>query len=261
MLLATKYIGPVGRGVTRPELVWADDDFAYVVKLQNNRMGRQVLVNEYIAQELGRIMNLCFPPSELIYLSQDVKTALEHRLHKKINRGPHFASRFLNHARFLTGMNLRKAVNFSDMAGIMFFDHLFHNLDRTNNRRNLLIRREEGGAKIYAIDHSHLFYRGRWELTALKRMEEIIKVNSSRIYGILLKRYLDPTDFVPYVTSFCELTDEKILDMMARIPTEWQVTDEQKAALTHFIIYRRQLAEDICEAICRLIPDKNRRTQ
>ncbi len=261
MLLATEYIGSVGRGITHPELTKADDDLVYVVKLQNNRMGRQVLVNEYIAQEIGHLMNLCFPHSELIYLSQDVKTALERKLNKKINRGPHFASRFLSHSHFLTGRNLAKAVNRFEMAGIMFFDHLFHNFDRTHNRRNLLIRREEGGAKIYAIDHSHLFYRGRWELATLRRQEDIIKVNSSRIYGLLLSRYLESKDFEPYVTSFREITDEQLVQIMANIPEEWQVNGEQQAALVQYIIHRRQLAEDICAAICRLIPNKNRRTE
>lgn len=255
MLLAIKYIGPVGRGVTRPELFRADDNCAYVVKLQNNRMGRQVLVNEYIAKEIGSKLELCFPDSGLIYLSQDGKTKLEQRLHKNINCGPHFASRFLSHSAFLTPGNITKAINRTEMAGVMFFDHLFHNIDRTHNRRNLLIRREAAGPRIYAIDHSHLFYRGRWDLPGLERMEEMIKVNGSRIYGLLLKRYLEPKNFDPYVASFLKVTDEQIFQIVSAIPTEWQVTSEQQAALVHYIIRRRQLAEAIVAAICRLIPD------
>ncbi len=257
MLLAMNYIGPIGRGVTRPELFKADDANSYVVKLQNNRMGRQILVNEYIAKEIGSKLKLCFPNSGLIYLSQDAKTQVERHLNKKISRGPHFASRFISHSTYLTPENITKAINRTDMAGIMFFDHLFHNVDRTHNRRNLLIRREEVGWRIYAIDHSHLFYRGRWNLSTLERMAEMIKVNSSRIYGLLLKRYLQPQDFVPYVESFRELTDEQIVQIIAAIPTEWQVTSQQQAALTHYIIRRRQLADDILAAICRLISDKN----
>lgn len=257
MLLAINYIGPMGRGVTRPELFKADDNCAYVVKLQNNRMGRQVLVNEYIAREIGSKLKLCFPNSGLIYLSQEAKTKLESRLNKKINRGPHFASQFISHSAFLTPGNINKAINRRDMAGIMFFDHLFHNVDRTHNRRNLLIRREEGGLRIYAIDHSHLFYRGRWDLAALERLEEIITVNSSRIYGLLLNRYLEPQDFASYAAKFRELTDDEIFQIIAAIPSEWQVTREQQTALVNYVIRRRQLADDIVAAICRLIPDKH----
>ena len=257
MLLAINYLGPMGRGVTRPELFKADDNCPYVVKLENNRMGPQVLVNEYIAKEIGSKLKLCFPDSGLIYLSQEAKSNLESRLNKKINRGPHFASRFISHSAFLTPGNITKAINRRDMAGVLFFDHLFHNVDRTHNRRNLLIRREEGGLRIYAIDHSHLFYRGRWDLSTLEHLAEIITVNSSRIYGLLLNRYLIPQDFAPYVTRFGELTDEAILQIIAAIPREWQVTNQQQAALVRYIIRRRQLADDIVAAISRLIPDKN----
>ena len=49
MLEAVEYIGRVGVGVTSPSLIKGDDGFTYVVKMQNNRLGTKVLVNEYIA--------------------------------------------------------------------------------------------------------------------------------------------------------------------------------------------------------------------
>lgn len=260
MRLAEKYIRPVSRGVTRPQLLVADDGLVYVVKLIDNRMGQDVLVNEYLAGEIGKSLSLCFPPSDLLYLSQNAKTFMERRLQRKVARGPHFASLFLAGSHYVTVRSIRQAINWPEMAGIVFFDHLFHNFDRTYNYRNLLIRKENEGARIYAIDHSHLFYRGRWTVESLHRQQEMIKINCFRLYGILLKHYLKPEHFSKYLAAFTALSDDAFMKLVESIPQEWEASGARRQALFTYLVRRRELADKIVASLCQLIPDQNRGT-
>ncbi len=260
MLQGIKLLRPMNRGVTRPLLVLADDGNSYVVKLQSNPLGCKVLVNEFLAKELGQKLQLCFPPGDLIAFDPAIAAGLSRQLRQPVALTEHFASQFLPKAYYVTARSASGAVNRREMAGILFFDHLFHNFDRTRNRRNLLLCREKTGARIYAIDHSHLFYRGRWQVESLLRQAEKIVLNSFGLYGFLLREILYPADFLPYEERFCSLTDRDFCEMIQKIPAAWAISSLERQALALFLIKRRALAKDIVAALCRLIPDRHRRT-
>lgn len=260
MLTALEYLGSVGIGVTSPQLFRAHDGKVYVVKLQNNRMGTKVLVNEYVAWRFGQLMELCFPPSDLIQI--DEKLLGRNRIIKRagIRRGPHFASQYLHSNRYVAKRDLRRAVNKSAMAGVMLFDHMFHNVDRTKNRKNLLVRREDTSYVLYAIDNSHLFVRGRWNAQSLERLAPQIMINRWRAYGWLLNYFLAAEDFAPYAAKVRSITDEELYDLVESIPQEWLSQDSERAALLGYMLARRNMVGDIVAALCQSIPDINRRT-
>ncbi len=253
-------MGSVGLGVTAPQLFRANDGKVYIVKLQNNRLGRKVLVNELLAARFGELMNLCFPPSDIILLDQQVIKKSRRLRAAGVDAGLHFASQYLNHTRYVEWRNLRKAANKQEMAGVMLFDHIFHNFDRTWNRRNLLLRREEGGYKLYAIDNSHLFRKGRWTIRLLDKLVADTAVNSTRSYGWLLKYFLKPRDFYPYISRVLEITDGQLEDIVATIPVEWLPEGDERQALLGYLIKRRNMVRVIAEKIYTLIPNVHRRT-
>ena len=164
MLIAVQYIGSVGVGVTRPQFFRADDEQIYVVKLQNNRLGSKVLVSEFLAAKLGELMNLCFPTSAIILINEQTVQKNQSLIPPEISLGRHFASLYLTNTEYVGKHNIYQAINTAEMAGVLLFDHMFHNADRADNRKNLLLRQEDDGYKIYAIDNSHLFRSGRWTL-------------------------------------------------------------------------------------------------
>jgi hypothetical protein len=252
MLAAVSHLKPVGRGVTAPHLFAADDDETYVVKFQANKIGPKVLVNELLAARLGQRWDLCFPPGGLIYLSQEV-LAKEPYLSHRVQPGVHFASRFLSGCRYLNRILLHKAVNKRDMAGVMLFDHLFHNVDRTRNPRNLLIRKETAGWRLYAIDHSHLFYRGRWTQESLNKLATIISVNHQRSFGVLLKHYLQADDFLPCLQKVAETNDADFAEVVNEIPREWLPGADERELLTNWLCQRRSYADEIVNQLCSLI--------
>ncbi|MCX7781557.1 MAG: hypothetical protein N2491_11750 [Negativicutes bacterium] len=255
MLTATEYLGSIGIGVTSPRLFRADDGHIYVVKLQHNRLGPKVLANEYIAAKLGEELKLCFPASDLIRLEADVILKSPKLVRAGLQPGIHFACRYLSHSAYVDRRKLAKAVNKEQLAGVMLLDHLLHNVDRTWNRKNLIIRREEEGAKIYAIDNSHLFVRGRWTAETLRQLADRIIINHRRSYGILLKYYLKPADFVPYLAAVSRLSDQYISELVASIPGEWLPLAAERQALISYLSRRRELAAAICSQLCSLIPD------
>lgn len=248
MITDVEYLGSVGVGVTRPKVFRDQNGIKYIVKLQQNRLGPKVLVNELLAWQMGTKLELCFPPADLLYLPAGKW------------QGLHFACRLLSPVRYLNQHNLGEAENIKQLAGVMLFDHLFFNLDRTLNRKNLLLCNEQNKKKIYAIDHSHLFKKGRWSAESLKRLAEQIRVNNYRIYGILLKRYLSTADFAVYASKMQLLSDQEIKAMIQNIPEQWLPKTTERNALNDYIIIRRDMTELIVRKICELIPDHNRST-
>ncbi|SHI49963.1 HipA family kinase [Propionispora hippei] len=258
MLLGAKYLGPVGLGVTAPQLFRADDNQVYVVKLQNNRLGVKVLVNEWLGAQLGQVLKLCFPPSDIIRLEEKIIRGNKLLRAAAVPAGLHFASRYIRKNRYVNRSNIKRALNTADMAGVILFDHMFHNFDRTWNRKNLLVCHDEAGYQLYAIDNSHLFSKGKWRSATLTELSDKITVNKHRAYGVLLKYYLRREHFSKYVALIQAIRPEEWQQMVDGIPQEWLPLPEERASLLQFLYRRQELVEKIADSICALIPDVHR---
>ncbi len=254
MLVAREHLGATGLGVTSPQLFRADDGRVYVVKLQNNRLGPKVLANEFIGARLGKALELCFPPSEVIKLEEELLRRSRRLAARGVAPGRHFACRYLSGAEYLCRHNVAKAVNRREMAGVMLLDHLVHNMDRTLNRRNLLLRREAQGWRIYAIDNSHFFRRALWTEETLARLAPRIRVNSHGVYGTLLRHYLQPADFAPYLARIEGWTEEFFAALVAEVPVEWLPHAAERQAAVKFLAARRDLAAEIVTCLTAVIP-------
>lgn len=254
MLTAVRYLGRVGLGVTTPQLFRADDGRVYVVKLKNNRLGTKVLVSELLAAKFGEVMGLRFPPGGIIAIDRELIAKTPRLQEIGVEPGRHFASLFLNRCQYLGRRNISKAANIGEMAGIILFDHLFHNADRNTNGNNLLLRREPGGHRIYAIDNSHLFRSGRWTPASLAKLGEQVTAYYRFTYGRILKDYLSPADFSPYAEKVAALSDSQVAGLIGDIPAEWLADEAERAPLAAFISQRRQRLGEILEELRKHIP-------
>ncbi|SDF22525.1 HipA family kinase [Sporomusa acidovorans] len=259
MYRALRYIGPVGLGATSPQLFRAENDCGdvkvCVVKLSTNRLGTKVLVNELLAAQFGEWLKLCFPPGGLIHLSPELLKGSRRLTAAAVPSGWHFGCEYLQGVRYVDKYDLHRVVNKEQMAGVMLFDHLFHNPDRTENRKNLLIRRERSGYKLYAIDNSHLFRRGKWTINKLKELVDTITINHRRSYGVLLKYYLKPEQLFNYAAAVKAIGDDKLARFMDGIPEEWLPDGTERQALHEFLLARRDKADWVAEKLSRLIPN------
>lgn len=262
MFRALKYIGPVGLGATSPQLFRAQtisgETKVCVVKLSANRLGSKVLVNELLAARFGQWLKLCFPAGGIIDIPAEVLNKSKRLMAAGIQPGKHFGCEYLNGVGYVSKYILHRAVNKEQMAGVMLFDHLFHNPDRTENRKNLLIRKEQDGYKLYAIDNSHLFRRGKWTIKMLKDMTESITINHRRSYGVLLKYYLRPKNFYTYAQAVKNIPQEEFVEFVTGIPEEWLPDMGERQALLEFIISRCEKVGWVTGKLVDLIPNINR---
>ena len=255
MLQAEKYLRPVGIGVTRPHLLRCDDGNIYVVKFQNNRLGPKVLVNEYIAARFAEYVPLCFPPGGIVEVAADFLRRCPPLRRLGVVSGRHFGARYLSHARYVHRANLAFARNKKEIAGVMLFDHLMHNADRTLNGKNMLLRREADGWRLYAIDNSHLFGSGRWRTERLEALAGRVSINRRRAYGALLRHYLTAEDFAPYIERFEAIGEAEIASIVDGIPAEWLGDAAARAALKAFLSKRCACASRIAACIAASIPN------
>lgn len=264
MFRALAYIGPVGLGATSPQLFRAEtvsgERKICVVKLSANRLGAKVLVNELLAARFGQWLKLCFPAGGLIDIPAEVLSKSRRLTAAGVKPGWHFGCEYLKGVSYVTKYNLHRAVNKEQMAGVMLFDHLFHNPDRTENRKNLLIRKERDGYKLYAIDNSHLFRRGKWTIDMLRDFTEKITLNHRRSYGVLLKYYLQPEHFFRYARQVTALDRDTFVRLIEEVPREWLPDNCERQALLDFLAARSQKADWVAQRLSELIPDVNRRT-
>lgn len=254
MLIAIEYLGKVGVGVTLPQFFRACDGNIYVVKFQNNQLSSRVLVNELFAAKLGAIMGLCFPPSDIIEINEEILNKNPCLLDLGLEPGRYFASLYLECSEYIGRDRLDKAINVSEMAGVMLFDHLFHNADRAKNQKNLLLRLEDERYKIYAIDNSHLFRSSHWSIDSFQNLGTKIKIYYYQHYRNLLKDILVPQDFIPYIEIVKKISNEQIDSIVREIPNEWLPGETERMALADYSKVRRDMADEIWERLCRFIP-------
>jgi hypothetical protein len=255
MLNAVDYLGPAATGATSPQLFRGDDGRVYVVKLQNNRLGPKALANEFLGGHLGASLGLCFPPNGIIRLEESV---LRRSRLGGVTAGRHYASLYFSGTDFLNSRNLAKAANLRELAGVLLFDNIVQNVDRTLNRRNLLLRREGKGYRAYAIDNSHLFRRAQWTEELLSRLAEKTEINRHGVYGSLLKHWLRPADFTPYLERLKTWTDGFLADAVAAIPGEWLPQSGERQAAVHYLKSRRDKVAKVITCLTAFIPAERR---
>lgn len=249
MLTAVAYLGPIGRGATRPHLFRCQDGEVYVVKTQNNKLGCKVLVNEYLATRLGELLELCFPPGDIVMVPEALARADKCLRCQEVEAGRHFGCRYLKGGMYVGRAAIERACNKRQMAGVILLDHFLHNYDRTNSRCNLLIRREKQGYCLYGIDNSHLFKRGRWDAALLQALVSEVRVNRYRAYGVLMKHYLTPEDYAVYAERLQNMSDAFINTLVADIPPEWLSLAAERQALVAYLKERRRYVPALVQAL------------
>ena len=161
------------RGGAQGHLMYCDDGVPYVVKFQNNPQDLRVLVNEWLATHLARIVGLPSPPCEVVEVtpwlienSQELSIIVGERMEPCLP-GLHFGSQFIgglmpgNSVDYLPEQQLADVRNLGDFAGMLVFDKWTCN----SNGRQAVFHRKQRERKYTAtfIDHGFCFGAGEWE--------------------------------------------------------------------------------------------------
>ena len=165
---ATRYAEALREGGSLPGLMEADDDGMYVTKFRGAGQGEKALVAEVVAGELGRALGLRVP--ELVVVDVDPALAAaepDPEIQELIEASPgsNLGMDFLPGAlAYTAGSEIDPAV----AAGVVWFDALITNVDRTHRNPNLLVWHKQ----VWLIDHGAAFFRQHGELPLSRSAHE-----------------------------------------------------------------------------------------
>ena len=215
---ATRYVTPLREGGSLPGLVEADDDGLYVLKFRGAGQGSRALVAELVAGELGRALGFDVPEIVLIDLDPQLGRAEpDPEIQDLIaaSGGRNVGLDFLPAALpFVPGAGAPPDPELA--AGIVWFDALMTNVDRTPRNPNLLCWH----GRLWLIDHGAALYlqHGTDDLPAL----------AQRPFPLIREHVL-----LPYAGSIAEadarlaplLTPALVEAVMSVVPDEWLERD------------------------------------
>ena len=160
------------RGGSQSILVRGEDEELYVVKLNDNEQGPNLLANEMLGSELLRATGLPTPPWKAIFLSEEFLNC-NPGLHfecksgyKPIRSGLHFGSHFVMPKNggavyeLLPSSFCRRISNPTDFLGIYIFDVWANHHDH----RQALFSCDlmNPGVRANFVDNGHLFGSPHW---------------------------------------------------------------------------------------------------
>jgi len=174
------------RGGSQPHLMRCSDGHFYVVKFQNNPQSSRILINEYFAGKLARLLGLPCPNSCFVEVQQDLvgrtpELSVELPCQRiPVATGLAFGSEYPSrgrgaHRTMQSVVELRPASafaaveNISDLFGILMFDKWTSN---TDHRQILCVAQSSKlptTLRMFMIDNGFCFGGHDWRFTDLPR--------------------------------------------------------------------------------------------
>jgi hypothetical protein len=227
---ATRYVTPLREGGSLPGLFEADDDGMYVVKFRGAGQGLKALVAEVIVGELARAAGLPIPEAVTV----EIDPALGHaepdpEIQELIigSGGTNFGVDFLPGALdFSPGR--RDPTDTAFASELVWFDALTTNVDRTPRNPNLLVWHD----RTWLIDHGAALYRHHAGGDLVARAREPFPLIADHV---LLPAAADLAAADDRLAP--RLTEERIVEIVGRVPDDWLGTDEPAAARRMYVDY------------------------
>jgi hypothetical protein len=211
---ATRYVTALREGGSLPGVMEADDDGLYVVKFRGAGQGPKALIAELVAGELGRHLGLLVP--EIVFVDVDPRLGRAEpnfEVHELLDRSPglNLGLDFLPGALSFTPA-AGPAPDPETAAGIVWFDALVTNVDRTVKNTNLLVWHR----RLWLIDHgAALYVQHTWRDAAAHARRPFPQIRDH----VLL----------PYAGSVAEaderlaplVTEAAVDEILALVPDAW----------------------------------------
>ncbi|WP_430599901.1 HipA family kinase [Enterococcus sp. AZ095a] len=217
-------------GKTNPFSVKCNNGKTYILKGINEDCSKLTLFNELISYRLANLLELPIPHCELVQLPQSVidDNFLLNQLH--FGNGTCFASEYMLGATRISPIILNQITNSSDIPGIVLFDQLILNNDRSNNDGNFYYDRKN--KRLIIIDHSHIFGGWQhWEVADLKRLidipPKIIDNLDGKNYRYLVPYINGNSPFSKVTKIISKISPKEIDGLFENIPIEWEIEREK----------------------------------
>ncbi len=232
-LTATRYVTPLREGGSLPAILDTDEPGQYVVKFRGAGQGPKALVAEAIAAGIARAVGLPVPDAAIIGLGEgfglsEPDPEIQDLLKGSV--GENFGLRYLQGALGFEPSVDADTVTAVFAAGIVWFDALISNVDRTPNNPNLLTWNE----RLWLIDHGASLYfhhapGANWATRSQDRFPLIKQHILLKVAGDL--RVADE-DLRP------KLTEAALTEIVATVPDAWLDEDpsaQRRAYVTYLL--------------------------
>lgn len=263
-------IGKIDTGVTEP-LEGIINNRRAIIKTLNNIEGNKILINEFICEILARKLELPIPSGDMCVIDESTKFENDFTIDKERYGLGHFTYRIDNVTQLVDSPILiqKYIINKEDFLKIILFDNLIYNIDRHKGNILMSAGNKNGENKIYIIDHSHVFKLGpMWDKYQLKRMIEDRDYMSQQVMEFNENTYKILASGIDFSTRYDVLlneaekikntfSDEYLMDLVSKIPNEWEVDLEEKIMLGKYLIYRVKHLDKIVEIIYESIKNFN----
>ncbi len=223
LILATQHIRKM-RGGAQGHLMLGSDDYAYVVKFQNNPQHLRVLANEFLASGLAKAAGLTVPESSVVDVPQWLITSSS-ELRMECNNGLEpckaglqFGSRFVGgllpgqRMDYLPEGQLCQVTNRQEFCGILAMDKWTCNSDG----RQAVFHKSRRDKHYMAtfIDQGYCFDAGGWTF------------NDAPLRGVYARNavYQDVTgweSFEPWLSRLERMDPQTAWKLAQNMPREW----------------------------------------
>lgn len=249
------------RGGAQAHLIEAHDGHFYVVKFRNNPQHRRILINEWIASEALRFLQISTPATAVIdfgaeFLAENPDICLQLGSQRiPIDPGWHFGSRCPGDPLrmavydFLPDALLERVVNRREFLAVFAADKWLGNADvrqsifyRARVRESVPGIQERAGFVAQMVDHGYVFDGPHWAF------------HDSALQGLYFRPLVyagvqSLEDFEPWLERIRYFPESVIDDAVKQIPLAW--LDDDGDALERILeklLERRKIVPDLLEA-------------
>lgn len=222
--------GPVGAGGSRPFLVIGSNGLRYWCKPPTNGQNRLVPVAERVAGQIGNRLGVAVCDVELVDLSLIAGTRLAdgREVPNEIAHGSREVEKTLEqrHASHMDDDD-----NASRFAGFLVLCNLLGGTDH----QWLTVQAEDNA--YYSHDHGHYFGGPDWtpENLRTRRNADLVDIPN------VARNQIDPAALSNILGELENLEDQSIVEIIAGVPGEWPISDEELDALANYVACRRDL--------------------
>ncbi len=245
----------INRGATGPHFMECDDGLTYLVKFSK---GSRAAVNEHLGHWLAHTAGLPTPPSALVEVSSEMIAHSNDLQNRAIEPGLHQGSEVVANASDLSQILNRQTsldqelVNSEVLPGTVCLDNWILTQDR-DRAENHLLQAVPGGFRYFMVDFTHSFTGPNWTVDSLEQ-GSFLRVPMPVLPEIaVLVR--GPSSFESTLRRIEAVPDSVIEEIVAAIPGEWGITEEERSASASFIELRRGQVRSVLTSNRRAFPN------
>ncbi len=225
-----------------------------VVKFAENIQGPRGLVNEYVAFEIAKILDLPTPECFFIKIPTDsALTITTHDEKRVLKKGIAFGSEYIDDATAIYNEKfIADSSNKNCMFLIILFDHLLYNVDRNSNLANTLY--QSTTKRLFIIDHERIFGLGNiWDIHSCKKGAyqefQIESFDGDGLYGMINRNVNLANQVNNAVNKIKEIKNEDLEKIIANIPDEWGCDIDERQALLEYIKVRISRIDELAKLL------------